>query len=189
MFNFESLKSTDKFINFEKFVKFVQETNKVLTENTNEDIKIIYTSNPMEVLNLKSEKTIAKLFSEDLINFKNFKNYSFLDNQKWKGTKFSYAELKAQIERRCDNFNDSIVSLERVEELSFNYDETTENLVSNKECCICLVEYEIGQKLSRMPCRHFFYKYCILKWFKSTSSSQYDPYDNFEYDDFECDNF
>ena len=40
-----------------------------------------------------------------------------------------------------------------------------------------------------MLCRHFFHKYCILKWFKSTSSSQYDPYDNFEYDDFECDDF
>ena len=183
VFYFGSLESANKFVNFEKFAEFVQDASKVFKENPNYDFHGNYDFDPKGYLHFlvhEFKKTIAQIVDEGLLNYEKLENTKFLNNQKWNGTKCSYAQLKAQILRRRENFDDSVVSLERVEELSFVYDETTENIVSDKKCCRCLEQYEIGQKLCRMPCRHFFHKRCILKWFKIPSSPQYDPYDDFE---------
>lgn len=32
------------------------------------------------------------------------------------------------------------------------------------ECAVCLVEYETGSELCRLPCKHCFHRECIERW-------------------------
>ena len=38
------------------------------------------------------------------------------------------------------------------------------NKLDNKQCLICLDNYEIGEKISYLPCFHFFHFLCIKSW-------------------------
>ncbi|KAK7306159.1 hypothetical protein VNO77_44082 [Canavalia gladiata] len=33
------------------------------------------------------------------------------------------------------------------------------------ECCVCLSGFEANQEVSELPCKHFFHRACLDKWF------------------------
>ncbi|KAJ1376014.1 Zinc finger, RING-type [Sesbania bispinosa] len=33
------------------------------------------------------------------------------------------------------------------------------------ECCVCLCGFEANQEVSELPCKHFFHRGCLDKWF------------------------
>ncbi|XP_054805265.1 probable E3 ubiquitin-protein ligase XERICO [Prosopis cineraria] len=33
------------------------------------------------------------------------------------------------------------------------------------ECCVCLSGFEANQEVSELPCKHFFHRGCLDKWF------------------------
>lgn len=35
---------------------------------------------------------------------------------------------------------------------------------SNKECCVCLVEQEVGSTACKLPCGHLFHRACVVSW-------------------------
>lgn len=35
-----------------------------------------------------------------------------------------------------------------------------------KECCICFSEFQVGDEVCRLPCRHIFHKECVSEWLK-----------------------
>jgi len=43
---------------------------------------------------------------------------------------------------------------------------TSEDLVdeSNRECCICFDEHNLGDKVIRLPCAHIYHPHCITEW-------------------------
>lgn len=65
--------------------------------------------------------------------------------------------------QRLDKNEKLIESLEEVE--------ITEEILSKiktKECNICLDEYKVGDKISYLPCFHFFHYICIKKWIEKS---------------------
>ena len=38
-------------------------------------------------------------------------------------------------------------------------------------CAICHVEYEMSEKLSKLPCTHFFHPTCITIWLKKVGGT------------------
>ncbi|AES72154.1 putative transcription factor C2H2 family [Medicago truncatula] len=39
------------------------------------------------------------------------------------------------------------------------------------ECCVCLSGFEANQEVSELPCKHFFHRGCLDKWFDNKHSS------------------
>ncbi|XP_020212853.1 probable E3 ubiquitin-protein ligase XERICO [Cajanus cajan] len=35
------------------------------------------------------------------------------------------------------------------------------------ECCVCLSAFEANQEVSQLPCKHFFHRGCLDKWFRN----------------------
>jgi hypothetical protein len=46
----------------------------------------------------------------------------------------------------------------------FIYDPTGQMQISDKICCVCLAEFESGDKLRKLPCHHDFHAECIASW-------------------------
>ena len=169
-FNFGFINSADKFIDFENFANFVVDLVKIYERNSCTANFMVATYEPSGYVPFLEQvfgKPNTEITHEDMLNFENI---SCLTDQKWKNTKCSYAELTKKLNRRCNDFNDRIISTERIEELSFTFDETTEHIVADKECSICKDNYETGQLLCKMPCNHFFHRHCIEGWFKPQNS-------------------
>lgn len=40
----------------------------------------------------------------------------------------------------------------------------------NKECCVCFIEYELGQSVCRLPCGHNFHRDCVSEWLRKKCS-------------------
>jgi len=45
--------------------------------------------------------------------------------------------------------------------------------ISTTQCSICFEEYTENQKISKLPCGHFYHQYCIEKWLKRSRLCPY----------------
>ena len=169
--NFGSLDSPNEFIPIDSITKFCKDKLKRYTNNTTVECSAIATFEQTGCDLLLEEvfkRPIAEITDKNLLNFKNI---SFLDDQKWKNTKFSYEELSKNVTRRNHDFKNNVISTERVDEITFTYDESSILFVVDAECSICQENCETGQEVCRMPCSHVFHRRCIEKWFKPRKSS------------------
>lgn len=39
------------------------------------------------------------------------------------------------------------------------------------ECCVCLSGFEANQEVSELPCKHFFHRGCLDKWFDNNHTT------------------
>ena len=165
-FSLGCLDSANNFIDFMSFIKFCKEKRDICGNNSllncKPDIHFKETGLTLLLENL-FEKPLSEITEKNLAEFDKIR---IVNENTWQATKVSYAELKSKITRRIDDFKKNIVSMDRLEELTFVYDETTKHLVSIKECSVCMTTYENGEKVSRMPCNHCFHRHCIEQWFK-----------------------
>ena len=82
-------------------------------------------------------------------------------------TKFpTYHELASYIDRRRKNYIKSVVSTERIIQMSFKLKGSLETLNDEKSCGVCLEDYKRGQQVCRMPCNHFCCRKCAEQMFK-----------------------
>ena len=67
--------------------------------------------------------------------------------------------------RRCKS--KGIQNLHFLEESQINDDKFIQNEKNN--CAICLEDYKLGDKISYLPCFHFYHYKCIKKWLKCST--------------------
>ena len=168
-FSLRCLYSADKFIDFQEFFQFCQgiilyKNDPLVKYKTDIEFKETGLTLLLEQL---FQKPLAEITETNLVEFDKI---TVMNDKTWQLKKCSYAELKSKITRRIYDFKKNIVSIDRLEELTFVYDETTKHLVSIKECSVCMTTYENGEKVSRMPCNHCFHRHCIEQWFKPANA-------------------
>ncbi|KAK7280957.1 hypothetical protein RIF29_08553 [Crotalaria pallida] len=45
------------------------------------------------------------------------------------------------------------------------------NMVMMECCCVCLCRFEANEEVSELPCKHFFHRGCLEKWFDNKHST------------------
>ena len=65
-----------------------------------------------------------------------------------------------------ENKNENNIIVDMIEEIELTQDII--NKAETKECSICLEEYYIYNKISYLPCFHFFHTTCIKNWLKNS---------------------
>ena len=75
-------------------------------------------------------------------------------------------EIKGEIEIK-KNENEKNIKNEFLEEIIIT--KKTINNCGNEKCMVCLINYSINDKISYLPCCHFFHSSCIKNWLKIKS--------------------
>ena len=78
----------------------------------------------------------------------------------------NYKDLQVYMSKRVEDFQNCLVTTERINELSFTFNGIIENFENEKTCGICFDDFENGQEVCRLPCDHFLCKGCAIEWFK-----------------------
>ena len=94
----------------------------------------------------------------------------FVDDVGVKTKCSNYEELREHVHRRIDNYCDSQVSVDRIDELSFKFNGPIENFEDKTSCGICFDDFENGQEICHLQCNHFLCRNCAEKWFKIPES-------------------
>ena len=113
---------------------------------------------------VKNVQQVSKLTKKDLLLF--LENNFLVDRDTFK-TKFTnYKDLSDSILKRSHDYCRGVVSVERIDEMSFEYQEEIEDFEEEKSCCVCLEDYEVGQQVTKLPCNHFLCRKCAEEIFK-----------------------
>ena len=166
--NFPSYDSAENFLDYETYLNFRRQKNELYNAYSYKEIvtKLLIGFDDSKVINLIEtlfNRPSSEISTEDI---KTFKDVYFVVDVEWKNSKCTIDDLSKKIARRINDFENDVVSPERIEELSFTLDTSTNHLVTDPECTICEESFEENQVLSRMPCGHSFHKMCIKKWTK-----------------------
>ena len=153
----------DQFLNFENFLRHFK-ANKKVVENVPYDI-IFNLSQDTSRQKSRICKVLEKYPVTNEVSKMFFKTH-FLVPKEVLNTKLSnYDELARHIDGRIDGYQASVVSAERIEEMSFAFEGSVEGL-KGEPCPICMDEYEKGRQVCRFPCGHFCCRKCTEGTFK-----------------------
>ena len=82
-------------------------------------------------------------------------------------------ENEINIESVNNNLNNLRINEEnkKIEELLQDFKLTEEILskIDNKQCLICLDDYQIDENICYLPCFHLFHSICIKSWIKKSN--------------------
>ena len=163
-----AIDSFENFFNLDDFLKYISEKTEIhkTYPNTVFDMNANISFDYEEIQSIKSIlglRECKKLHSEDIRKF--FDNNFLVDKEELKTKCTNYKELLAYIKKRRNDYLQSKVSAERINELSFTFNDSIEGFEDEKSCGVCLKDYEEGQEVCRLPCNHFCCKNCTGDWF------------------------
>ena len=136
----------------------------------------------------KVENQIRKKNKNELLKKqKEKKNQKKIEEQIKKQNELRNQRLAQQIQRNINNNQNNIINPNFFEPVIPNYDHPTEETILNtlpedfiedvtkldnekKICSICLEDFKNGDKVTYLPCIHFFHTYCVNNWLKSQNS-------------------
>ncbi len=102
-------------------------------------------------------------------------NLNFIDwNNEWE--RVSEVELKIQngeeIEDKDEEARVKAYMKKQCEKLGMDINIFTlvKNVDVNKECYVCLSNFDKGKRVRQLPCKHMFCEECILPWFSENYS-------------------
>ena len=113
---------------------------------------------------IKNDQLVLQLTKKDVQRF--LENNFLVDRDTFK-TKFTnYKDLSDSIKKRSHDYCRGVVSIERIDEMSFEYQGVIEDFEEEKSCCVCMEDYEVGQQVTKLPCNHFLCRSCAEEIFK-----------------------
>ena len=113
---------------------------------------------------IKNVQNVSKLTKKDVLQF--LENNFLVDRDTFKTEFTNYKDLSDSILKRSHDYCRGVVSVERIDEMSFEYQEEIEDFEEEKSCCVCLEDYEVGQQVTKLPCNHFLCRKCAEEIFK-----------------------
>ena len=114
--------------------------------------------------------TMKNALGKQLLNEEDIKTFSetnlLVDNCELKTKFLSYKDLSDYIEERARCYMKEKITPDRIEEMSFKFQEPIENFEDQKSCGICMNDYVKDQEICHLPCNHFVCRKCIETWFR-----------------------
>lgn len=74
-------------------------------------------------------------------------------------------ERESQRRRRVSITQYKLCEEEETTKTISDYDSSMGCGLGMVECCVCLCGFEANQEVSELPCKHFFHRGCLDKWF------------------------
>ena len=158
-------KSCEDFINLDDFLQSVEKIIELVESKT-----VFYKKFCWDVDHKEIFKRIKLQLNKDVVedaDVKCFlKNHFLVDNIGIKTKCSNYIDLRNYTNERVENYCNSQVSSKRIDELSFNFDESIKISESKLSCDICFDDFENGQEVCQLPCNHLLCRDCAGKWFE-----------------------
>jgi len=155
----------EDFININDFLQSAKKIVELVESKTVFYKKFCWDLDHKEIfkrIRLKLNKDVIR--DEDV---KSFLENNFLVDYIGIKTKCSnYIDLRNYTHERIDNYCNSQVSLKRIDELCFNFNESLKSLESELSCDICFDDFINDQEVCQLPCNHSLCKDCAVKWFE-----------------------
>ena len=148
-----AVESFEDFIKLDEFMKYISEKTEIEENYPNADFGSCIGLRKCRNLNIEDIKTF-------------FDNNFLVDKEDLKTKCSNYDELQAYIEKREDGYLQSKVSAERINELSFNFQESIPGYEEEKSCAVCLEDYKENQEVCQFSCNHFCCRNCTEEMFQ-----------------------
>ena len=148
-----AVESFEDFIKLDEFMKYISEKTEIEETYPNADFGSCIGLRKCRNLNIEDIKTF-------------FDNNFLVGKEDLKTKCSNYDELQAYIEKREDDYLHCKVSAERINELSFNFQESIPDYEEEKSCAVCLEDYEENQEVCQFPCNHFCCRNCTEEMFQ-----------------------
>ena len=171
-----AVESFEDFIKIDEFMKYISEATEIKQTypNANFEIYVYISVDDEELENIIKSilglRRCRKLRSEDIRKF--YDNNFLVDKEVLKTKCSNYEELQAYIEKRLNDYKQSKVSAERINEFSFNFHYPIPGFEDEKSCVVCLEDYKEGQEICRLPCNHFCCRVCTEEMFQKNELFQ-----------------
>ena len=81
----------------------------------------------------------------------------------------NYKDYAAHIRQRIDDYVNSKVSVEHINEMSFRFQGPIEGFEDKTSCPVCLEDYGMDQEICRLPCNHFCCRVCTERMFSTAN--------------------
>ena len=154
--------TSENFLRQEDLSEFA---NKFLRSNSCTELR--YTVYPQDdekiIEKVKEVQRKTAITNEDILQF--LKNGLLVEQNNIQSNCLSYKELQARIDSRKNSYDNRNISIGRINNMSFKFQENTEYFEGKNSCERCSEDFEEDQEICRLPCNHLCCRKCTEEMF------------------------